>query len=480
MSPIRASAFNDKPCFLYFCAKFLAMAFDNRDSIDFGKSDIPKLFRSIFIPTLFGMLFNVAFILTDGIFVGHGVGPEGIAVVNLIAPILMLVTGLGMLFGIGSSVVAAIHLSQENPKAARINVTLAFMAGITIAALLGLVLYLFPNGIMRLLGVSHDLMPMARTYYLWFIPTCLLVMSQTIGEFVIRLDGSPRYAMFANIIPAVINIILDYVFIFPCGWGLMGAALATDIGAGVGMLMTFYYMIFRPKQLSFYRLKRTWTSLRLSLRNVGYMFKLGLSAFIGEFAISIMMVTGNNVFGKYLGDNGIAAFSVICYLSPVVTMVYNAVAQSAQPIISFNHGARQGERVRRTFSHSLSISLFFGVLVTLIFCLFAPQIIAIFLESNTEPFTLASHGLPLYAIGYVFVAYNFSVIGYFQSIEQANFATLLMLLRGCIFLIPAFLLMPMFFGVKGMWLAVPIAELLTFIVGFISRKMKMVPGMVDE
>ena len=216
------------------------MSYDNRDSIDFAKSDIPQLFRSIFIPTLLGMLFNVAFTLTDGIFVGNGVGPQGLASVNLVAPIMMIMTGLGMMFGIGSSVVAAIHLSQENRKAARINVTQAFWAGGILALLLGVVLYLFSRNVLVLLGVTPELMDMVQEYYVWFIPTCLFLMFQIIGEFVIRLDGSPRYAMYANIIPAVVNIVLDYLFIFPCGMGLRGAALATDIGAGVGALMAFY------------------------------------------------------------------------------------------------------------------------------------------------------------------------------------------------------------------------------------------------
>lgn len=446
------------------------MAFDNRDSIDFGKSDIQPLFRSIFVPTLLGMLFNVAFVITDGIFVGHGVGPAGLACVNLVAPIMMLITGLGMMFGVGSSVVAAIHLAQENQKAARINVTQAFLASTFVSIVLGVVLYGLPHLVLSLLGVSDELMAQAREYYLWFIPTCLFLMFQIVGEFVIRQDGAPRYAMFANMIPAIINIILDFVFIFPCGMGLKGAALATDIGTSVGAFMTLYYMIFKAQNLKFYRIKHTWTSIRLTLRNIGYMGKLGFSAFIGELAISIMMLTGNIVFGKYLGDNGVAAYSVICYLFPVVYMVYSAVASSAQPIISFNHGAKQGDRVRHTFRHSVTISLIFGAIMTLIFCFLSSTIISVFLPQETASFDIAVKGLPLYALGFVFVAFNVSAIGYYQSTEQAGYATLLMLLRGLILLVPAFILMPRWFGTLGLWLAVPAAEVLTSAISSLKLK----------
>ena len=446
------------------------MAFDNRDKIDFGKNDIPQLFRSLFIPTLLGMLFNVAFMLTDGIFVGHGVGANGLACVNLVAPIMMVVTGFGMMFGIGSSVVGAIHLSQNNEKAARINVTQAYVACVVFAVLMGVGLYCFADSILHFLGVSHNLMAMAKNYYVWFIPTCLFLMFQIVGEFVIRLDGSPRYAMYANIIPAIVNIIFDYVFIFPCGWGLMGAALATDIGTGVGALMTLYYMLFRSEKLRFYRLKHTWVSIRLTLRNIGYMMRLGFSAFVGEFAISVMMLTGNLVFGHYLGDAGIAAYSVICYLFPVVFMIYNAAAQSAQPIISFNYGAHATDRATHTFRHSTIVSMVFGAVVTAIFCLFPNTIIGVFLDNTSEAYTLASAGLPLFSLGFVIVAFNISTIGYLQSVERATLATLLMALRGIIILVVAFVLLPKLLDVPGLWLAAPLSELLTAIVGIIIIK----------
>ena len=154
--------------------------YDNRDYIDFGSSNIGKLFASIFFPTLLGMLFNMAFLLTDGIFVGHGIGEHGLATINLIGPIMMLINGLGMMLGMGASVVAAIHLSQGNEKAARINVTQAFMAGIGVSVAMGTFCYLLPDTVLGLLGVKGVLYTSTKEYYLWFLPTCLLLMIQSI------------------------------------------------------------------------------------------------------------------------------------------------------------------------------------------------------------------------------------------------------------------------------------------------------------
>lgn len=434
--------------------------FDDRDHIDFANTEIPKLFRSLFFPTLLGMMFNAAFVLTDGIFVGHGVGAEGLACINLIAPIMMVVTGCGMMFGIGSSVVAAIHLAQQNEKAARINVTQAFLACCILALVMGAVFYSSPLRIQRLLGVTESLIPLASEYYLWFIPTCLFLMFQLVGEFVIRLDGAPRYAMYANIIPAVVNIVLDYIFIIPCHLGLKGAALATDIGTFIGALMVVYYMAFKATHLRLYRIKHTWTSLRLSWRNIRHMSRMGFSALLGEAAISIMMLTGNHSFGHYLGNDGIAAFSIICYLFPIVYMIFSAVVQSAQPIISYNHGGGQSQRVGHTLRHSLAVNLAIGAVATLLFTLFPRMVIAIFITPESSTFPLAAKGLPVYTIGMLFIAFNLSVIGYMQSIEKAALASWLMALRGILLPVAAFTLLPLWMGDWGLWLSIPVAEII--------------------
>lgn len=444
----------------------------DRDSIDFALQPVPLLFHRLLVPTLLGMVFNMAFILTDGIFVGHGVGPEGLAAINLVGPLMMLITGTGLMFGIGSTVVAAIHLSHNNVKAARINVTQAYIASTVISFLMCGLFILFSSPILLLLGVTPDLMPYARSYFDFFIPTCIFLMFQIVGEFVIRLDGSPKFAMYANIIPAVVNIILDYTFVIPLGWGLRGAALATDFGTSIGAFMTLYYMFFKSRTLRFYRLKHTFKSLRLSLRNVSYMVHTGASAFIGEFSIAMMMMVGNIAFGRWIGDDGIAAYSVICYLFPVVYMVCNAIAQSAQPMMSYDYGAKRPSRVRSAFLLSLFYSIAFGLVMTLVFVIFPSLVISVFLDAGSSAYSLAVEGLPLYAISLIPVAFNVAAIFYFQSVGHPSFSTLLMLLRGVIVMVPAFLLFPNLLAsslseVIVLWMAIPVAEVVTSVVALV-------------
>ena len=246
--------------------------------------------------------------------------------------------------------------------------------------------------------------------------------------------------------------------------GLMGAALATDIGGLVGTLMVAYYMLFRSRTLRLYRLKTTWTSLRLTLRNIGYMVRVGFPGLVGEIAVAVMMLSGNLAFMRHIGDEGVAAYSIACYLFPLVYMICNAVAQSAQPIISFNHGAGKRPRVLGTVRFSLLVSVVIGVLVSLVFLFFSPTVVLCFLTPESPTYAIASTGLPYYGSGFLFMALNICIVGYLQSIERSGAASLFTILRGIVFLVAAFALLPGVLGTPGLWLAVPCAELLTTIV----------------
>lgn len=435
-----------------------------RDSIDFGRMNIPSLFCKLFFPTLMGMIFNALLNVADGMFVGHGVGSDALAAINIVAPMFMVTTGIGLMFGIGASVVASVHLSQGNIKAANINVTQAFAASLLLMVALIVVTGVWHEQIIRLLGGSDVLMPYARNYLLLLLPGCPFLLLESIGLMLIRLDGSPRYAMMCNVVPAIINIVLDYLFIFPLGMGIGGAALATSLGCAVGGVMVVWYFVCRSQTLKFYRLKLSRTSLLLSIRNVGYMTKLGASAFLSEMAMSVMILTGNYVFIRLLGEDGVAAFSIACYLFPLVFMINNAVAQAAQPIISYNHGAGDAQRVAKALRTSLVAGIICGVLASASLALFADSIVSMFLPAGYPAHAIAARGIPVYASCALFFALNIAFIGYYQSIERPVRATVYTLLRGIVLLVPAFLVLSQLWGETGAWLAIPVAEALTLAV----------------
>lgn len=434
-----------------------------KDSIYFSSMEISTLFRKLLIPTVLGMVFSAIFVITDGIFVGKGIGSDALAAVNITAPLFMITAGIGLMFGVGSSVVASIHLSQGKRRVASINITQALVFSTLLILIMSALCFYYIEPLAKLLGSSDRLLPLAVEYMAWYLPFLVFYEILNIGMFCIRLDGSPTYAMMCNAIAAILNIILDYIFIFEFGWGIMGAAFATSLGTVVGGLMTLIYLLKFSRSLHLCRIKLSIKSMMLTLRNVGYMIKLGSSAFISEASIACMMFLGNYVFIHYLGEDGVAAFSIACYFFPIIFMVYNAIAQSAQPIISYNFGAGQPDRVRKALHLAIRTALICGISFFIITVLYRQNIVSLFIDRSYAAFDIAVNGIPYFGIGFIFFAFNMIGIGYYQSVERGQRAMIITLLRGVVFMLIGFLVLPKILGVPGIWLAVPFAELLTML-----------------
>ncbi len=269
--------------------------------------------------------------------------------------------------------------------------------------------------------------------------------------------------MWIQVLVAVVNIALDWYMIFSLDMGVKGAAVATSAACVFGGLMALAYFVRFSYKLRFYRLKLSVTSLLLSIRNVTYIMKIGFATFLTELAMGVMMLTGNYMFMSMLNEEGVAAFAVACYLFPIVFSISNAVAQSAQPIISFNHGVRSDARVARTLRVSLFTAAVCGTVVSLCLWIGAPAITALFLTPSEAAYGIALAGLPLFALCAVFFSVNIAFIRYYQSVERAMASTVFTSLRGMLLLVPSFVLLPHALGVSGLWLAIPTAEFLTLV-----------------
>lgn len=433
------------------------------DAIDFERDKVYTLFRKLLIPTLLGSISISAVTIIDGIFVGHGVGTDGVAAVNIVVPIYMIMSGIGMMIGVGCSVVTSILLSRQNVKVARLNISQAVAFTSIVAFVLCVVVLVFPTQTASLLGASDTLMPQVLDYLRWIMPNFLFQMWSEIGLFVIRLDGSPRYAMWCNIIPAALNVVLDWVCIFPLGLGVKGAAIATTISIATGGVMALVYMLFFAKKLRLLSLKLSRKSMMLAGRNIGYHCKIGSSSLLGELTLSVFIFVGNLVFMKYLGDEGVGAFGIACYYAPFFYMMGNAIAQSAQPIISYNYGVSRWKEIAETRKLLLSTSIAVGAIVALLFIFIPDQLVALFVDRSSVAGQLAIEGFPYFASGIIFFILNVAIVGYYQSVEQIKWATIFVFLRGFVLLIPSFIFLPQLLGTVGIWLAMPLAEMATLI-----------------
>ena len=442
-----------------------------RDAIDFEKERVPVLFRKLLIPTLLGTISISAVTAIDGIFVGHGVGADGVAAVNIVVPIYQIISGLGLMIGAGCSVVASIHLSRQNTRVAQLNISQAIILTSLLTFLLCVSVMTFPEQTARLLGSSDTLMPQVVDYIHWIMPCFVFDMWSMIGLFIIRLDGSPRYAMWCNIIPAVLNAVLDWLFIFPLGMGVKGAAIATSLSIIVGGIMALVYLIFFANSLKLILLKISKKSIRLALRNIGYQCKIGSSSLFGELTLAVLVFLGNLIFMKYLGDAGVGAFGIACYYAPFFFMVGNAVAQSAQPIISYNYGISRWKEIREARKLLIGTSISIGIFVALLFIFIPDKLVALFVDTTSEAGQIAIEGFPYFATGIVFFILNVAIVGYYQSVEQIKRATVFVFLRGFALLLPSFILLPKLLGTKGIWLAMPLAEITTtLLIGILFLK----------
>ena len=432
-------------------------------TIDFGTGKVSALFRQLFFPTLLGMVCVSAVTTIDGIFVGHGVGSDGIAAVNICIPLLMILTGVGLMVGMGSSVIASVFLAHGQRKLARASITHALLLVTIVTVVLGVLILVFPARVARLLGASDHLLPMVVDYLVWFTPSLVLELWVAVSMFALRLDGKPELAMWCSIVTALVNVFLDWLFIFPLGWGVMGAAFATSLSCLAGAAVAVWYLLFRARNVRLHCLRIRLKGIRFFLWNIGVQCKIGSSALLGEATMAVLMFVGNQVFMRYLGDDGVGAFGVSCYYLPFVFMIGNAIAQSAQPIISYNYGIGQRERVSAALRVSLVTAVICGAVSTAAFTLCPRWLVSLFLNPGSEAAQIAIEGFPYYGAAFVFFILNLAVIGYYQSLERVRPATWFARLRGFVLLMPSFLLFPKILGNNGIWLALPVSEALTLL-----------------
>ncbi len=448
---------------------------DNRNALNFGETEIRKLYMKIFIPTLLGMVSSIIMTITDGYFVGQYAGVDALAAVNIAVPLFLLTTGFALMFGVGCSVVAATHLSKNNVKSANINLTQTIIVSLLTFAILSLIVMISPSNTAILLGAHGELIPLATSYISILTPSLVFYMLMNIGFFMVRLDGAPKYAMMCSLIPAGVNIFGDFLLVGRLNMGISGAALATAISYVIGGVMVIIYFLRFSKILKLYRLKMSKTSLYLTIRNIIVICKLGFPGMLSELAISLLVFISNFTFYKYLGNDGVAAFAVVCYCLPIAFMIINAIAQSAQPIISFNIAMSPARSIEAKIL-SIKMAVVFGIGISLFFSFFAPELSSLFLKADSHAYTLAVNGLPIFAIGFLFYALNLVYMGYLQSIEQVKIANWMTIIRGFILPVVTFFTIPVLLGDLGIWLAVPFAELTALLILFLTiRKKKLLP-----
>ena len=421
------------------------------------KDDIKKLYFGYFFPTMCAALSTSIYILFDTIFIGQGVGSKGLTALNIVLPIYSVYFGTGLLVGIGGSTLMSIQRGKGNQDKSNKIFTLSFVLGIILAIIYFIIGFVFLEEIARLLGATDEVMPFVKEYMIVVvIGTIPFVMGSVMAPFV-RSDKAPKKVMFAVIFSGFLNIVLDYVFVFPLDMGMGGAAIATVFSYTVSCLILLTHLLSKNNTLRF---KKDFYKLSYIKRII----KCGLPSLFIEVSVGFVVFIFNIQILKIIGEDGVTAYSIISNTGIIAVALFNGISQTIQPLISINMGASLNERADKLKKLAICTALVIGIVFFIICIIFPEQIVGIFVKPSNEVLAIAINSIRIYSIAFIIMGVNMVSGAYFQSIELAKESFIIAFCRGLLFVSISVFILPIFLGINGVWISVPIGEIITLIV----------------
>lgn len=416
-----------------------------------GTQSVTKSFFNYLIPSLVGMMLMSVNIVMDGIFVGNGVGSVALAGVNIAVPVFSIIISVALLIGIGGGAVYSMSMGENRPAQAKkvFSTSIAFLTLITIIS--SVISYLNMENLAYLFGANEETLPYALDYMRILFIFALIIALETCLSIFVRNDGNPQLAMVGLIVSAVLNIALNYWMIFILELGVTGAALATIIATFIGLLVLTAHFFKKDSELQFLLVK--WNK-----KDIKQISSIGFPSFLSEAGMGVFVIGYNIAISYYAGTNGLAAFSVINYLHTFMFLAFIGIGSTIQPMISFYYGAKSYDMIKETVKIAEKTALVLGLLFLSIGFLEADFLVSIFGVSSAEITSLATNGIKLFFTGYLFMGINFIYMTYFQSIGYVKPSVSITVYRGFVLLISMLFLLPMWLGVTGVWLALPVSE----------------------
>ena len=438
-----------------------------------GTAPVGGLIRKFAIPAIISMLVSAMYNIVDQIFIGQGVGMLGNAATNVAFPVTTIATAMALLLGIGGASNYNLEMGAGREKKASGIAGTALSSLAISGAVLCVIVVLFLKPLLTLFGATKDVMPYAVDYTgitALGLPFYILSVG---GNHVVRADRSPTYSMACVTAGAVINTILDPLFIFGFGWGIKGAAWATVIGQVVsGILVVVYFWKFRKMYLEK-------SMLKPRLHYLKAITALGLASCINQIAMALVQIVLNNIL-RYYGaasiygsDIPIACVGVISKVNQVFMAICIGISQGCQPIWGFNYGAEKYSRVRQTYRYSVTACTVIATGFFLCFQLFPHQIVGVFGTGSDLYFQFAERYLKIY----MFMTFANGIqpmsSGFFTSIGKAKLGVVMSLTRQVIFLLPLIVIFPLFMGIDGVMYAGPIADAAAFALAIIFARREL-------
>lgn len=425
------------------------------------KDNILKDFTKYVSLNVISMIGLSFYILADTFFIANGVGSIGLIALNLVLPLWSLMSGFGLMIGIGAGISYSIKRGKNSEKGANKVFTHAMLMGVSIGAIITIIGVIFSYDIVVILGADELVAPLASKYLKTLLSfSCIFIVNSIITAFV-RNDNNPKLAMIAMTIGSLSNVILDYIFIYPFKLGMFGAALATGATPILSLLILSLHFIKKKNNFKLIKCKINFAYMKRII-------SLGVPSFITEVSSGLIILLFNFTILKISNNTGVAAYGIIANLALIVISIFTGIAQGIQPIISKSYGEGKIKNIRTIFKYGIITSIILGVGCYLSGLSFSEEIVNLFnSEGDKVLLSMAIEGINIYFSAFIFMGINIVTTSFFASINKPKESFAISMIRGLIIVIPLILLLPNFLGMTGVWLTIPLSEVITLFISII-------------
>ena len=416
--------------------------------------NLTKQFFKYVSQNIFGLLGTSCYILADTYFIAQAAGTDGVTLLNLCLPIYNLIFAFGSMIGLGAATRYAILRAQGDARAQRYFSNAIF--SVCILAVPFMLVGIFrPDGLLRLMGGDADIVALGMNYariFLMFTP--FFMCNYVVASFV-RNDGDPSLAMVATLSGSLFNVVFDYIFVFPMGLGLPGAALATAISPILSIAVCSAHFIKKSNTITFVRKAP-------SVRLLAQSCQLGISGFVGELSSGVTTTVFNFLLLRLAGNVAVAAYGVVANFALVATAIFNGVAQGAQPLVSQCYGKNEMAGARKLLLLGCGTALGLAALLYGVVFGYTDALTALFNSENSALMAEFAHsGMRIYFVGYFFAGCNIVAAGYLGAVNRPAEASITSLCRGMVAIVVCSLVLSALFGMNGVWAAFPVSEAIT-------------------